>query len=52
MANGLTQCDAPNTRSRDKNITLRLVWDHMPLTGGLFMRSGTPSHTVLPDQYT
>ncbi len=37
---------------RNKNITLRLVWDHMPLTGGLFMRSGTPSHTVLPDQYT
>jgi hypothetical protein len=48
----LTNDTTPQNTHRNKNITLRLVWDHMPLTGGLFMRSGTPSHTVLPDQYT
>ena len=36
----------------NKNITLRLVWDHMPLTGTLFMRSGLANSTILPDQYT
>jgi len=38
--------------SRNKNITLRLVWDHMPLTGTLFMRSDLVNSTILPDQYT
>ncbi|GAB5034928.1 signal peptidase complex subunit partial [Nannochloropsis oceanica] len=42
----------PAVELRNKNITLRLVWDHMPLTGTLFMRSGLTNSTILPDQYT
>ncbi|EKU20773.1 signal peptidase complex subunit 3, partial [Nannochloropsis gaditana CCMP526] len=42
----------PAVELRNKNITLRLVWDHMPLTGTLFMRSDLVNSTILPDQYT
>ena len=42
----------PAQELRGKNITLKLVWDHMPLTGTLFMRSGQANWTVLPEQYT
>jgi len=37
---------------RGKEVQLRLMWDHMPLTGGLFMAESTNSSTfVLPTEY-
>lgn len=37
---------------RGKNVTLRLVWDHMPLTGTLFMKSSAAYPTTFPTQYS
>ena len=38
---------------RGTNITLKLYWDHMPLTGSLFINSGSSERGsfVLPGHY-
>jgi signal peptidase complex subunit 3 len=37
---------------RGKEVELRLMWDHMPLTGGLFQDKSTNSSTfTLPSEY-
>ena len=36
---------------RGKNITLRLMWDHMPVTGRLYVGDETKSSFALPDEY-
>mmetsp|Transcript_47082 Transcript_47082/g.94886 ORF Transcript_47082/g.94886 Transcript_47082/m.94886 type:complete len:183 (-) Transcript_47082:225-773(-) len=37
---------------RNTTVQLRLVWDHMPLTGRLFMESVPMSSFKLPGEYT
>jgi len=37
---------------RGREVELRLMWDHMPLTGGLFMEQSTNSSKfTLPTEY-
>ncbi len=37
---------------RGKEVELKLMWDHMPLTGGLFMAESTNSSKfTLPEEY-
>lgn len=38
---------------RGTNVTLKLYWDHMPLTGSLFINSGSSARSsfVLPKKY-
>ena len=36
---------------RNTSVSLRLVWDHMPLTGRLFMRTSQTSNFTLPGKY-
>jgi signal peptidase complex subunit 3 len=37
---------------RGKEVELKLMWDHMPLTGGLFMAESTnTSKFTLPVEY-
>jgi signal peptidase complex subunit 3 len=36
---------------RNASITLRLVWDHMPITGQLFMSASQVSSFSLPGKY-
>ncbi len=37
--------------SRGKNISLKLMWDHMPVTGRLYVRDENKSNFILPSQY-
>jgi len=40
---------------KDNNITLRMYWDHMPLTGRLYVHddnSGEDSSFIMPSEYT
>lgn len=37
---------------RGKNITLKLMWDHMPLTGRLYVDSQGSKSFTLPSEYT
>jgi len=36
---------------RNKNISLRLMWDHMPITGRLYVGDERKSSFVLPNKY-
>jgi|LauGreSBDMM110SN_4_FD.fasta_scaffold101836_1 signal peptidase complex subunit 3 len=36
---------------RNKTITLKLIWDHMPITGRLYNGEGTAPSYKLPGQY-
>ncbi|KAJ1446010.1 signal peptidase 22kDa subunit [Pelagophyceae sp. CCMP2097] len=36
---------------RNTTVNISLVWDHMPVTGRLFMQSGQGSSYTLPTQY-
>lgn len=37
---------------RDNEIQLKLMWDHMPLTGGLYNAARNASKFKLPEEYT
>ena len=37
---------------RGKKITLKLMWDHMPLTGRLYVHEEGNKSFTLPDEYT
>lgn len=37
---------------RGANVTLKLYWDHMPLTGRLYTESDSQSTFVLPQEYS
>ena len=37
---------------RGKNITLKLMWDHMPLTGRLYVDNQGSKSFSLPSEYT
>eukprot|EP01031_Cornospumella_fuschlensis_P025633 gene25633-30956_t len=39
------------TELRNKSITLKLVWDHMPLTGRLYVGQEQKSTFTLPGKY-
>ncbi len=36
---------------RGKNVTLKLMWDHMPLTGRVYMENDGNSMFTLPIEY-
>ena len=37
---------------RGKKVTLKLMWDHMPLTGRLYVEQDGNKTFTLPDEYT
>ena len=37
---------------RGKKVTLKLMWDHMPLTGRLYVEQDGNKTFTLPEEYT